>query len=975
MDNQETQIHKIVAGMFGIASGSDLLAIMNSFATANGNQAFAVKLATFLPEATVEERVDSLMTNFGFVNDETAPESPGSLAHTYFHNALDGGANVGNVVYAAVQFLSSETLAADFPAFVPWANLLANKAQLASTYSANFPSTTLEELAAPLNVENIPTDSVLTEEAAIALLAAGGIVIDVPTSFTLTAEADSVTEGGALTYTVTASEPVTEDTDVVFSVVPGDSAAADQGTSTTNLNDFVSGTFNPVTVTIAAGSTTATFTVTGSDDSVTELAETFSVQAVVGGETLTTTTTLLDSTASPVITLTTGADNIPGTSGADVISGFVGTGTTSTLTGADTIVGGGATDTLNITNTSGAGVTNTNGALVSEVEIFNLRGSAAADTFAFDASSSVGVTQVNNFQSLGALTVTNLPAGGSVGVVGNGSVQNAATTATYTAGATAQVLNISGGTKGTGAIVVNGAAAADPTSLTINSSGAANTVGTITANGTVTTTTINASAALNATSLSIGTNTAAQSLVVSGAAADVAATASAAENSAVVLGLLDTDFASVDASGLTAGGVSATLSATVAATFTGGAGQDMVTTSTSGQTGAVNAGGGDKDVLTLANATHIDTTAEGAIYQGFEILSSAAAAIDMDLITGSTITGIWLGAAGSNVTDMNATQAGNVTVIGALGATTLGIKDATMVGTIDTLALTISDGDTTTSEALVAGGDITMAGVENITMNAIDDATFTSMANITGMTNLTVTGGGDVSITTGAQALGVNGTFDFSALTGTLTFNAAAATTNAFAFLGGTNVDTVTDNVIGGNSINTGAGNDAITLTAKTGGTSGTTVIGGAGADTITNNVIGNGANDGLVFRFAAGDSVSDSSTTGISATLTDTITGLDGATLGAAAGISAEFDTEVQATAVTAGNTDVVLGTTTVTNAGDFFVNIDSATVAHIYQDTDGDKIIEAGEFAVTLTGIATDTLLAADFTIVSGDLMLITT
>ncbi|SFK79418.1 hypothetical protein SAMN05216302_101572 [Nitrosomonas aestuarii] len=974
MDNQETQIHKIVAGLFGAASGSDLLAVMNDFVEANGTQAFAITLATFLPEATTEERTDALMSNFGFVADDDA-ESPGSLAEAYISGRLEAGADAGQIALNVVNFLSSESLATDFPAFVPWANLLANKAQLASIYSANFPSTTLEELSAPLNVAGIPTDSVLTATEARALLIAGGVAL--PPTFELAAEADSVEEGGVVTFTVTASEAVTEDTDVVFTVVAGDNAAADQGTGTTNLNDFVSGTFTSVTVTIPAGSTTATFTVTGKEDGLTELAESFSVEAVINGETLTVATDLVDSAASPITSLTTSADNFPGTSGADTFSGFVGpaAGATSTLTGADTVAGGAGIDIFNITNSSGAGVTNTNGALVNGIEIFNLRGSSAADIFTFDASATPGATDLNSFLSLGAVTVTNVPSGGSVGVIGNNSVTNAATTATYAAGATAQVLNIKDGTLGAGAIIVNGAAAADPTSLTINSTGAANTVGAIAANGTVTTTTINAATSLATGGLAIGTNAAAQSLVVSGAATSVAATATAAETSAVVLGALDTDFTSINASGLTAGGVSATLSATVAATFTGGAGKDMITTSTSGQTGAVDAAGGDNDVLTLADATHIDTTAEGAIYQGFEILSSAAAAIDMDLITGSTITGIWLGAAGSNVTDMNATQAANVTVIGALGATTLSIKDATMAGTLNTLGLTISDGDTTTSEALVAGGDLTLAGVETITINAIDDATFTTMANVSGMIDLTVSGPGDVSITTGAQALGVNGNIDFSGLTGTSTYDASAATTNAFAFTGGSNVDTVTDNVIGGSTISTGDGNDIITLTAKTGGTSGTTITGGAGADTVTNNVIGNDAADGLKFVYAAGDSVSDASTTGISATLTDTITGLDGATLGAAAGISAEFDTEVQATAVTVGSTDVVLGTTTVTNAGDFFVNIDSAAVTYIYQDTDGDRIIEAGEFAVALTGIATDTLLAADFTVVGGDLMLITT
>ncbi len=975
MDNQETQIHKIVVGIFGVASGSDLFAVMNSFTEANGTQALALRLATFLPEATIEERTADLMDNFGFVADDDL-ESPGSLAQSYISGRLEAGANAGQVALNVVTFLSSESLATDFPAFLPWANLLTNKAQLASIYSANFPSTTLEELAAPLNVDNIPTDSILTEVAAIALLAAGGIDIDVPTSFTLTAQADSVSEGDALTYTVTASEPVTTDTDVVFTVAPGDSTAADQGTNTTNLNDFSSGTFNPVTTTITAGNTTATFTVTATDDGVTELTETFSVQAAVDGTTLTAQTTLLDSAASSVITLTTGADNIPGTTGADIINGFVGTAATSTLTGADTIAGNGAIDTLNITNSSNAGVTDTNGALVSAIEIFNLRGLTASDTFAFNASSTAGVTEINNFQSLGALTVTNVPAGASIGVIGNGSVLNGATTATYVAGVTDQILKIKDGAISAAPININSTSPADPTSLTIFSTGAANTVGAIIANGTVTTTTINADSPLTVGGLSIGTKAATQALVISGAANDATATTVTPENSAIVLGgILDTDFASVDASGLTAGGVSVQLSTNVATTFTGGSGQDMVLTGATGQTGAVNAAGGDKDVLALTAATHIDTPAEGAIYQGFEILFSTSAAIDMDLITGSTITGVWLSGPGSNVTDMNATQAANVTVLGPLGATTLGIKDATVVGNVDTLAMTITDRDTTTSESLVTAGDITMTGVENITINAIDDATFATMANITGMTNLTVSGGGDVNITTGAQALAVNSTFDFSGLTGTSTFNAAAATTNAFAFTGGSNVDTVTDNVLGGNNINTGSGNDFITLTAKTGGTSGTSVTGGAGADTVVNKVIGSGASNGLVFNYTAGDSVSDSSTTGISATLTDTITGLDGATLAAAAGISAEFDTEVQATAVTAGNTDVVLGTTSVANAGDFFVNIDSATTAFIYQDTDGDTVIEAGEFAVALTGIGTDTLLAADFTIASGDLMLITT
>ncbi|MCH9639497.1 MAG: hypothetical protein K0U40_08395 [Betaproteobacteria bacterium] len=970
----QTKLLKIVTGLFNGAPGTVFVPDLVSFIENGGTQqALARELAvttiftdTLSGATTSAEQAAILAGNFGLTADDVAG-SAATQAIDFFTAGIDAGTNIGDLVYEAVMFLSDSPPAE----FAEIAQLLDNKAAVSAEYSATVGSSDLSVLQTALT--GITGAAALTPEEITALVDAAPGNRD--TNFTLTATADSVNEGGALVYTVTASEAVTADTDVVFTVEPGDSAAADQGTGTTNLNDFVTGTFNPVTVTILAGQTTATFSVTGAVDGITELAETYSVKAVVDGAELTETTTLLDTEDVPATALTTGADNFPGTSGVDVFNGFVGTGTTSTMTGADTIGGAGGIDTFNITNASGGNLVNTNGALVSGIEIFNLRGSAVGDTFAFDASGVAGATDINGFQSLGALTVTNVPEGASIGVVGNGSIVNAATTATYVANVADQMLKISGGTTGTGAIAINAAAAADPTSLTIYSTGGTNTVGTIAANGQVTTTTINAATSLNATSLAIGTNAAAQALVVSGAATNAAATTTAAETSAVTLGALDADFASIDASGLTAGGVSGTLSATVAATFTGGAGDDMITTSTSGQTGAVNAGDGN-DTLILAAAGHIDTTAEGAIYSGFEVLSSAAAAIDMDLITGSTITGIIVGAAGSNVTDMTAAQAANVTVQGALGATTLGIKDATMVGTADTLALTISDGDTTADEAIVVAGDLTLAGIETITINAIDGGAFTDMSNITGMTSLTVTGSAPVQFTTLAHALESNVSIDFSGLTGASTFNAAGATTNAFAFTGGTAVDTVTDNVIGGNVISTGDGNDAITLTAKTGGTATTTVTGGAGADTVTNAVIGNGANDALKFVFAAGDSVGDSSASGISATLTDTITGLDGATLGAAAGISAEFDTEVAATAITfAANVAPTFGTTTVTNAGDFYVNIVSATVTNIFQDTNGNSIIDAGEFALTLTGIGTDTLQNADFTIVSGDLMLITT
>jgi hypothetical protein len=447
----------------------------------------------------------------------------------------------------------------------------------------------------------------------------------------------------------------------------------------------------------------------------------------------------------------------------------------------------------------------------------------------------------------------------------------------------------------------------------------------------------------------------------------------------------DADFVSINASGLTAGGASGTLSTTLTATFTGGAGSDRITTSTSAQTGAIDAAGGT-DTLILTDSADIDTTAEGAIYKNFEVLvadsTAAAVSIDMDLITGSTITAIGIvdGAVNAtSVTDMTATQAANVTIGALNGAATLGVKNATQVGTLDTLAITVSDGDTTGSEANAAAGDLTIAGVETITVTATDDLTLATMANITGLTSLTVSGGGDVSITTGAHAVSANESINFSGLTAATVFNFAAATTNALAFTGGSGVDTVTDSVTGGNVISTGAGSDSITLTLKTGGTAGDMITMGTDGDALAiNSAYGNDASDVLTLKFADGDTVIDSSVTGtgfVAATM-DAVTGIDFATAAAAAaGNVITFDTDHSATAVTFGSSALTFGTTTVSNAYDFYVyNTGAGGITYAYQDTDGDKIIENGEFGIQLTGVAATASTSGEFAITSGNLVLTT-
>ena len=53
------------------------------------------------------------------------------------------------------------------------------------------------------------------------------------------------------------------------------------------------------------------------------------------------------------------------------------------------------------------------------------------------------------------------------------------------------------------------------------------------------------------------------------------------------------------------------------------------------------------------------------------------------------------------LTDLSATQAGAFTLKGVIYAATIGIKNASTVGQIDTANITVSDGDSTASEQSV----------------------------------------------------------------------------------------------------------------------------------------------------------------------------------------------------------------------------------------------------------------------------------
>ena len=572
-------------------------------------------------------------------------------------------------------------------------------------------------------------------------------------------------------------------------------------------------------------------------------------------------------TSGQTFTLTTGVDTLTGGSGNDTF-----TATDLTLTAPDVLVGGSGTDTINYTNFTAAVALPA--ASLTGIEVLNARAITNAIT-AGDLSLYSGLTTFNSDRSNAAITVTNLAAGGTFGIIGNASViNNAALGIGYATGATvtAGVINISGGTLGTSAVTLTGA---NLLSTTINSTGAANVIGAFVDAATSKALTINATTGL--TTGTIG-NSAARTALTINATGDVvtgAVTSSAATTVAITgAGKVTTDIAAVVAPTITvsgSGAVDLTLGGTVAlnnlvatvtstqtagsltakmgtlvtAKFTGGDGDDVLTTNATLTTGYANGGAGT-DTLILGAVAHANTTTQAAKFTNFETLVLNGT-FDASLISG--ITAIGLSGATNAVTGMSATQAANVQAIADIGATTLALTTAT--GTADVLSLKMGLG--TKANAATNSTGLTVAGFETLNINANPGPTaatagnmLTTIASLTGATlNAVNMTGSAVAITNAATT--VAATFDASALTGdsNATIGTAAASIKGLTLggnlvagstvTGSAYIDTITLGTVG-STYNLGAGNDAIsgTLAQYRTGSTYNTIDGGAGTDTAT---------------------------------------------------------------------------------------------------------------------------------------------
>lgn len=549
-------------------------------------------------------------------------------------------------------------------------------------------------------------------------------------------------------------------------------------------------------------------------------------------------------------TLTTGGDNLTGTANNDTFNATIDQATpaNSTISAADIIAGGSGTDTLSITGT-GTTLDVLNSALVTGIETVNIRATTANS---LNASAITGLTTVNANLGAGTVLVTNLAAGAAIGIIGNGTVVQGELAFAPATAASAITLNIDGGVNQTeandgvtaAATIAAGDATGTATTATINSTGAANITGVVDlANATLTSVTINAATNLKGNFLSQATNQVAAtgSVTISGAATTVELTAA-----------LDNDIATINASGLTAGGIIASLGTLATQTVTGGVGADRIKTGGVLTTGSVNAGSGT-DTLEVASAADLATAALGAKYTNFETLRLNDSQ-DASLISG--ITAIELNAMTSKaVTNMTATQAAAVKV---LGDQTTGVTLALAAATGSSDVLTITAGTGLTTGAAFDLAALTVTGFEtlNVFANAGPTATVganrtVTIASLTGATLNTVNLTGTAfSITNGATTVAT--TFNASALTGDGT-------------VAGSQGLTIAGSLVAGSTVTGSALIDTVTIGAE-----GTTYNMGAGADTFSATVallVADGTTDGVI---NGGDGTDVITLTDTTTTLTD---------------------------------------------------------------------------------------------------------
>ena len=589
------------------------------------------------------------------------------------------------------------------------------------------------------------------------------------------------------------------------------------------------------------------------------------------------------------------------------------------------VKGGGV---VSIDNTGGAaGTTTSAGTTLKSVTLDGVAGATAAIKGA-----AVETVTVKNQKTALATTVTNgtsTTLAVNVDAAGYDATGAVVAGVTVAAGAAATTINLNAVSKSN--VAVSGAAA-----TTVNITGA----GALTLSAPITTATkIDGSAAtgdltlapLNAATVNVSTGSGKDSLTV--AATAKATVATGAGDDAVTL-----NSALFEGSTINLGAGNDKL-------LDGGA-AGLVKASTATAVTTIDAGDGtDTLAASLINAAN---AAQFKNFENIDVSSATATALDVELMTGSTITGLTLtgGTGGATVNNVAAGVGLTVSDVndGTVGSTTIGVKGAA-INTADTFAVTFAGTAASTATALapsaVDADKVVVANVETINVSSAGTGFVTNTLGLTAdkLQTLTITGDKKLVLTfdgaTGTNVPATGGAvkmIDGSAATGVLDINTA---------------NVVADNKAGvGLTVKTGSAKDVITLTQKA------TVDAGAGDDTITSSASGGSFTGGAgndKFDIKAALATGTTEATAIYATITDIAVGdtivFDGAGT-AFAGTKVALDATVT-------NLDLALAAASNNSTSGQITWFQYGANTYIVENVDGTTGIDVNDAAIKLTGL----------------------
>ncbi len=676
-------------------------------------------------------------------------------------------------------------------------------------------SNTLAQFASAMGVATLPSSG-STEGSADITIANNGVSGSAAPTFTISKDATSVSEGGSVTFTITASSAVSADTSFSWSVIGDDNGATIDKAGTSDI-DVLSGT-----ATIASGATSTTFAVSAASDAVVEGIEGIKVSVFDANAAALSSDIILinnsgSSATSQGFTLTTGVNEFTGGSGNDSFDGS----TDDSLNDFDVLDGAGGVDTLTF---STANLSNNSGITfipqLSNIEVIQVT-AKDADTTASDEPATVQLSGITGLTKLANIASSEDVIFDTVGNLVDLDLKSPKedTTLTFADAALAGAADeITVTIKGTQA----------NTSLIINDAGVvANSLETVH---------IHSLAVANSLDHDLS-GVSPSTIKISG------------DKRLTLEDTTDATVLTVDAS-TSSGGVTLAGTGYANATIHGGSGADVITAAPTGLAN-LSLGAGNDTVDFDATLTALDVVDGG---DGTDTLT----------ISGGNLTQVSVLGGVSNIEILALDTAHTITLESNIGPTTFNFRDDT------DQVLNLNDGYTNDTTVDIIGDDTNADSVintANVTLNVIGNAedfdgdVDTTITGGTGTDTLTIrnfTDGGEAEIAaniTGIDKItyvdvtaGADTTLTIGAYTLSATY-ALALTIDASELDGGVAPEVFT--LAGANSvtrmdITAGGANDLLTL-----GTLADTVDGGAGADSITgtsgNNVITGGAGNDTV--------------------------------------------------------------------------------------------------------------------------------